>query len=273
MRMILSITARHLARLRSAQAMFYHSLANDHAAAAFPEVTSMLTQLNEENSQALYYATVLICLSSFAKDPTPGNLLIVAEEGEVPWWALMRGVRMVVNTVGINRILAETSDALLTGTSTWNDQALKPVASEPEELQWEKPLEQVADLVTEMLAPGEKTHYAALGHLQERYQLIFRSPEKPSVDNGKAFTIVFAWLFVLEEDFIVSVENRHPVALLLLAYYGVLLRRLEHYWFMAGWSRQIVTGVSRLLSPQYTQLLQWPMEQVGLLQAADELQL
>ncbi|KZL79017.1 c6 zinc finger protein [Colletotrichum incanum] len=273
MRIILSITARHVARLRPALAMSYHSLADDHAAAAFPDVTSMLRQLNEENSQALYYATVLICLSSFAKVPTPGDLLLVAEEGEVPWWALMRGVRMVVNTVGINRILAETSDTLLVGTSIWNDRVIQPVVSEPEELHWEKPLEQVADLVAEMLAPDQKTHYAALGHLRERYQLIFSSSEEPRVDNSESLTIIFAWLFVLEEDFVVSVEYRHPVALLLLAYYGVLLQRLEHYWFMAGWSLQIVNGVSTLLNPQYMYLLQWPMEQVGLWQATDELQL
>ncbi|TQN70105.1 hypothetical protein CSHISOI_05371 [Colletotrichum shisoi] len=85
LRMILSIAGRHLTRIRTDQATFYHSLADDHAAAAFPQVTAMLSQVNEVNWQALYYATVLICLSSLAREPSPGNLLVVAEDGEVPW--------------------------------------------------------------------------------------------------------------------------------------------------------------------------------------------
>ncbi|OBR09706.1 C6 zinc finger protein [Colletotrichum higginsianum IMI 349063] len=274
LRMILSITARHLTRIRPDQAPYYHSLADDHAAAAFPEVTAMLTQVDEDNSQALYYATVLICLSSLAREPSPGNLLVVAEDGEVPWWALMRGVRIVLDVVGINRIMADTYKALLAGTSVWEARAFPPTVAEAEELQWERALAEVASLVADMFAPDERPHNAALGHLRERYEFVFGgSSGEPLAEDGKTFTTIFAWLFLIEEDFVSSLETGHPAALLLLAYYGVLLRKIEHHWFMAGWPLQIVTGVSRLLDSQYVNLLQWPMEQVGLARVADEPQL
>lgn len=262
MRMILSMAARHVARLRPDQAAFYGDLADQHATAALPEVTTMLAQLNDGNFQALYYATVLICFSSFAKDPTPGNLLIVADDGEVPWWSLMRGVRIVVRTVGIKSITATAADSLLTDMSVWDDIQFSTANAVSGVLLWEQPFAEVADLVAEMAVPGEETHMVALDHLRECFREAYGSSEDPKATGGGRSHLILAWLYVLEDDFIQSFKNRHPVALLLLAYFAVVLRALEHHWFIENWPFQIVTGISRILEARYMHLLRWPMEQI-----------
>ncbi|KXH67819.1 C6 zinc finger protein [Colletotrichum salicis] len=262
MRMILSITARHLARLKPDQRGYYHRLAEDYAAAAFPEVTAMLAQLSEENSQALYYATVLISLSSFARDPSPGNILLDAEEDEVSWWSLMRGVKIVISTIGIKNLRTEASQALLCGSSTWNEPKLSVLSVPPLVLHWEKPLTEIEQLVDETCAVEESIHRPALAHLKECYRKLFMLGG-PEVDDEQIPSIIYGWLYVLKDDFVQSIERREAVPLVLLGYYAVLLQQLEHYWFMKGWSLQVVNGVYAILGDSHRHFLTWPLEQVG----------
>ncbi|OLN85399.1 hypothetical protein CCHL11_08024 [Colletotrichum chlorophyti] len=263
LRLILSISARHLAQLHPALASYYHDMADQHAAEALPDVTSMLMGLNHENCQAVYYATVLVCFSSFAKGPTPGNLLVVAEDGEVPWLGLLRGVRIVVNSVGIQRILAGTSEALNAGgTSVWDDSHLPEAHSLSGVVFWEAAFSEMADAVEKLGFPTETTHKNALDALRDIFEQVFGTTDEPNVESGELSWAVWSWVFILEDDFVRSLESSHPSSLLLLAYYGVLLRRLEHHWFMRGWAVQIIGGVSGILDVQYANLIQWPIDQV-----------
>ncbi|EXF85496.1 C6 zinc finger protein [Colletotrichum fioriniae PJ7] len=264
MRMVLSITARHLYRLRPDQAGYYHRLAEDHAAAALPEVAAMLAQVNDDNSEALYYATVLISLSSFARDPSPGNiLLIAAEEDEVSWWALMRGVKIVISTTGLENIRKGASAALLCGSSTWSEPKLSALSVRSLELQWKKPLAEIEELVDKVYAAEDSIHQPVLTHLKQCYRRLFTAPDEPKVDNEQIPSIIYGWLYELEDDFVSSIERRDPVSLVLLGYYAVLLQQLEHHWFMEGWSLQVINGVYAILEDSHRHFLTWPLEQVG----------
>ncbi|OAA54697.1 Alcohol dehydrogenase superfamily, zinc-containing [Cordyceps fumosorosea ARSEF 2679] len=96
----LSLAGYHLARLRPGDSRRYLRLAEDHYAAAARDATRMLPRLDEGNCQALYIVTVLICFTAFARGPSEGDLLLVAREGCVPWVSLLRGVRLVLETIG-----------------------------------------------------------------------------------------------------------------------------------------------------------------------------
>ncbi|KAF4784434.1 C6 zinc finger protein [Colletotrichum scovillei] len=264
MRMVLSITARHLTRLRPDQAGYYRRLAEDYAAAAFPEVAAMLAQVNDDNSQAVYYATVLISLSSFATDPSPGNILLAAaEEDEVSWWALMKGVKMVISTTGLEDIRKEARAALLCGSSAWNEPKLSALSVTSLVLQWENPLAEIEELVDEVYAAEDSIHRPAFAHLKSCYRKLFTAPDEPKVDNEQIPSIIYGWLYELRDDFVLSIERREPVPLVLLAYYAVLLQQLEHHWFMEGWSLQVTNGVYAILEDSHRQFLTWPLEQVG----------
>ncbi|KAK1701698.1 hypothetical protein BDP67DRAFT_355526, partial [Colletotrichum lupini] len=261
MRMVLSITARHLTRLRPDQAGYYHRLAEDYAAAAFPEVTAMLAQVNDDNSQALYYATVLISLSSFATDPSPGNILLVAaEEDEVSWWALMRGVKIVISTTGLKNIRKQSTAALLCGSSTWNEPQTSALSVTSLALQWEKPLAEIEELVGEVYAAEDSIHRPAFTHLKECYRKLFTASDEQKFDNGQMPSIIYGWLYELTEDFVLSIQRRDPVPLVLLGYYAVLLQQLEHHWFMEGWSLQVMNGVYALVEDGHRHFLTWPLE-------------
>ncbi|KAM3515853.1 hypothetical protein MY11210_000624 [Beauveria gryllotalpidicola] len=66
----------------------------------------MLPRLDVGNCQALYIVTVLMCFTAFAQGPSSGDLLLVTQQGLVPWMSLLRGVRFVLETVGSCTILS-----------------------------------------------------------------------------------------------------------------------------------------------------------------------
>lgn len=58
-------------------------------------------------------------------------------------------------------------------------------------------------------------------------------------------------------------EQRQPVALILLAYFAVLLQSLEPaFWFLEGWGRHVLAEVGSLLGERYARWLRWPGERV-----------
>ncbi|KAG7146523.1 hypothetical protein HYQ46_004678 [Verticillium longisporum] len=88
---MLALAALHQVRLQPEDAFRFVALADRHSTTALQQATDLLPFISLENGQALYMVTVMICFTAFARGPSPGNLLVVAENGEVPWVSLISG--------------------------------------------------------------------------------------------------------------------------------------------------------------------------------------
>lgn len=79
---------------------------------------------------------------------------------------------------------------------------------------------------------------------------------------------VFGWLYRLDVEFVAGVRRCEPCALLVLAYYAVLLNGEVNggAWYIEGWREHIVARVGELLAgdDECGEWLRWPAEQVGL---------
>ena len=83
-----------------------------------------------------------------------------------------------------------------------------------------------------------------------------------SRDDGR-FQAVTAWPYCMDDRFVRCLEQRQPVALILLAYFAVLLQSLEPaFWFLEGWRRHVLAEVGSLLGERYARWLRWPGERV-----------
>jgi hypothetical protein len=58
---------------------------------------------------------------------------------------------------------------------------------------------------------------------------------------------VFAWHFMAGKQTVSMIRRRHPVALVLLAYYCVALRCVEDYWFLQGWAKDLFNAIKNAL--------------------------
>lgn len=74
----------------------------------------------------------------------------------------------------------------------------------------------------------------------------------------------FIWLINAPERYIVLQQQRQPPALIIFAYYGVLLHRLNNYWWAEGCGRSIVKAAEACLGPYWSSLLDCPKQAVGL---------
>ncbi|KAI1940738.1 hypothetical protein LOZ57_005881 [Ophidiomyces ophidiicola] len=75
---------------------------------------------------------------------------------------------------------------------------------------------------------------------------------------------VFRWPVVVPDAYLAHLKARRPMALVILAHYCVILRRLDACWWSQGWSGQLLEAIFRSLDVAWRPLLQWPVHTIGL---------
>ena len=69
-----------------------------------------------------------------------------------------------------------------------------------------------------------------------------------------------AWPVFLQQPFMNLLSERHPIALVIAAYYAVLLNMAYETWWIAGWSKWLLGGIQGSLDGEWTTYLEWPRE-------------
>jgi hypothetical protein len=74
--------------------------------------------------------------------------------------------------------------------------------------------------------------------------------------------IIFWWPMTVSRDFLDLAVSGHPLALVILAYYDILLYWGEsEYWFFENWAETLITAiVDKVRGSTWEYLLCWPVE-------------
>ncbi|CAH0003794.1 unnamed protein product [Clonostachys byssicola] len=257
--LMLSLSALHLARLHVAAASRYRDLAEAHHSIALPQVTSLLPQISRNNCSALYIATVLVCNYTFAKPPTENHLLVVADSSEVAFWNLFRGVRFVIETMGL--------PAIFTGhigpfPPPVNTTAVPSTEGDNGYIPWEWPLNRLEERLLACQDPGLENLAVICEALMDCFKGVYGTTEQPESTTHGKLHVVMRWLWYLEDDFIIQIQNLVPEALVLLAHFAVLVQTVECFWFMRGWAHHVLDGVVKQLDSGYITWISWPQKQL-----------
>lgn len=81
---------------------------------------------------------------------------------------------------------------------------------------------------------------------------------------NRSWSAPLMWLHFSPDDFLIRLNQRQPIALLIFAHFGVLLHGLTNYWFFHGWGQAIVAAVDELLGDYWSDWMQWPRDAVKL---------
>jgi hypothetical protein len=73
----------------------------------------------------------------------------------------------------------------------------------------------------------------------------------------------YKWLFEISDEYLVLLREADSDALCVLAYYSVLLRDLEKYWWMQGWSTHLMKRIYLMLDEVHRLSIRWPIEELG----------
>ncbi|KAF7945145.1 hypothetical protein EAE96_009924 [Botrytis aclada] len=104
---------------------------------------------------------------------------------------------------------------------------------------------------------------------QDAVQQLFYSFEiirKVTIDRGSAspITAALVWPAVISRDYLILLAQRNKLAVLVLAHFGVLLRRLDSFWFFRGWGKHLVETSASILGDSHADLLAFPKASVML---------
>ncbi|KAJ5682666.1 hypothetical protein N7462_005831 [Penicillium macrosclerotiorum] len=80
----------------------------------------------------------------------------------------------------------------------------------------------------------------------------------PHVETGMAFM----WAYPLSKQFHQDLEAHRPAALVLLAYYCVLLQSIDNFWYIKGTAWQVLEDIETKMDPLFQEWLVWPKQWV-----------
>lgn len=268
--LVLALSSYQLVKTKPSDAPRFFSMAERHMAVALPSATTLVQSLDPENGPALYVTAMLVCFTAFAKGPCPGNMLLVADDGQVPWLSLLRGVRLVITKVGWPCIFSGALAPYLPGkddvkddgkdAETTSSASMELPAGEIED--WRSSLNKISGLVARHEERGLREAYTHnYEELQRCYESTFTSGSHAKLDVEGKMQVIFSWIYQLDDFFVDGLNQKDPIALLMLAHFCVLLQTLSRYWFLEGWASHILGEILQS-SPDCREGSSWPMQYI-----------
>lgn len=104
--------------------------------------------------------------------------------------------------------------------------------------------------------PERATYGTAIKTLRQTFEMLMLNPNDHSLS--------LLWVALMERRYIDLLRAEEPMALVLLAHFGVALYVSRRNWWSGNWGCQIVKAVYNMLDGYWRPRIQWPMVSVGL---------
>lgn len=243
----------------------YHSLAAHYSTLGLHKVTEMLPKIDTQNCHAVYTAAVFACINTFARGPQPGDYLLFSEHGSPQWLPLLRGVRTLVDTIGVHTVASgPQGDRPVDPSPKATEPATAAFSLRGTRLDWAGQFERLGELVnTSTGATGVAVNAKALEQLRMCYWATYGG-EDGEYHGDANHQNLFIWPYQLEDAFTDALQGRDQAALVILAHFAVLLKLFGFsIWFLQGWSEHLLDGARKFLDKCHRAWLEWPLEQTA----------
>ncbi|KAJ4047684.1 hypothetical protein NW760_007652 [Fusarium oxysporum] len=203
--------------------------ANVHWEEALRLASPLLSRVTESNCAALYVFTIITCLHTLALGPRPGEVLLFNQNGPSHWLTLFRELRSIEQACDFASVQNEELHALF----PLSDPELDKAPAKALDPSVQEALDAFASFVDMNVTKDD-----------ERFESLV-----------EALTLLHHYLKL--------VQATDPVALLLFAYFVVLIKRLECAWLVRDWPTHLVSEIYACMPLAKRFWLSWPMDQVG----------
>ncbi len=247
---LLSVSALHLSRFKKEAADFYVSQAEHHYAIALNIATSLMPNIDQDNCAALYSFATFCSTYHLAMGPKSGDFLLFTDNGVAEWRLLFRGVRAIIEA---NLWLLQKSELAPMFEVSIRQLGL-PSGSNPH-------LQDLREHIVETSSDHPKfdLYIKTLDLLGESYLL---SPTT-GARGQSSLPLTFTWLYRVSDEFVQSLQEREPIALVIFAHFCVLLHDMSFNWWLTGWVDHLMSGIYSCLSGEHKIWLSWPIEEIG----------
>jgi hypothetical protein len=253
---ILALAALHIAHDRPQVKDLYTPVALQYYNVAIASFRSALKKVNADNCTALFgFSTILIVLSfAFAQSPSPTQNQSPVDE-LIQIFTLLQGVRVVLQSA-TPWVSKGPLSPLLRRNAVQSSDTTRSSSHLPKDFD---------EALVRLGGYNERTYETADSH--EMYKQTIQSlrdcVEKIEANPGDRAAAI-SWLFFLESSYVSSLKDNQPLALVILAHYGIVLNGLRDSWFVQELGTRVIEVVHLSLSEKWRPLVHWPMEQAGL---------
>ncbi|KAH8686094.1 C6 zinc finger protein [Tricladium varicosporioides] len=249
----LALSSLHLTKFKQGDAHArYLNQAHYHYETALRAATSLLPLINSETAVPLYLFGSLCSLITLGLGPKAGDFLLFGNEGVVEWLLLFRGMRSIIDMnyeglrhselapmfqIAIQNIHNERS-ANIEHLNELREMIAETAKADPDLEMYLFSLDALAKSFPAEAAPGTRATQA--------------SPQ-----------VTFVWFYRVSDTFVQRLQERRPLALLILSYFCVVLNDLSSFWWMKGWAQHLMGEIYSCINKDFQIWLRWPMSEIG----------
>ncbi|KAI9860102.1 MAG: hypothetical protein M1824_003340 [Vezdaea acicularis] len=252
LRGILALSALHLAFLRPENAHLYEMEATIHQDAALGFFRTAMANVTPTNCDAVFAFSSILVLLAFASPKPRGILVLVdAKLSGTEWFGLVRGSRplrakiwdwLEAGAMAPMCVIEQVENINFSGTgATKHLSAFLRYCDESEDEPFVK---------------------AACALAIEDLEVCFARLASKNATASKVNSVI-AWPNGLTQGYMSLLEQKHPKALVILAFYSLALRYIDSYWWVKGWPAHILSTVHQLVDDSMQPWLEWPSQGIG----------
>lgn len=257
---ILGVAALHLAHLQPGPRNKWLLISTNHQNRAISQFRLQLPSITPENCDELYALSSLTTMFRCASLPIPTDPHQPdAIDDTLECFMLTRGVNEVLKTsyvwVGNGPLLPMLIPDRLAPFVPFGS----TVQTRLDEYGLQPQFDELRGLVTHEAfdAPLRATLLVALADLSLCYHRILAQP----ADREPGIVVMFP--IRVSPEYMFMVRQRHPAALVLLAYWCCLVHNHSNYWWWSDRGRRVVLAVNEALEDRWRSYLEWPMRYVA----------
>ncbi|CEL09774.1 hypothetical protein ASPCAL12903 [Aspergillus calidoustus] len=254
---ILGLSALHLSYLKPEKYSHYLANAGFHMSLGLRSYRRILMAPSQENCFALFCFSGLIMVYIYASPMDPLESHSAAGLDSIfELFGLCRGT--LVLRPFFDHIQQSPLVHLFRREFMDND-ADQPTNQPPLFPDLPDHLSTLSTLITSEIrsSADQPTFHQALSRLRASFASIENAT--PPLECG----MLYLWPLSVEEEFFTFLRQRHPVALVLLAFYCAQLLVFEDYWFVGGQGRVWFRRVEEALGGRFGESLDWPRRVLG----------
>ncbi|KAF5489502.1 Sterol uptake control protein 2 [Colletotrichum siamense] len=251
---LLALSAAHMSTLPGKDQAFYRAEATRLQTRALSQFNLAKAEVSNENFLAIFlYSTWLGQHVLFDTFIHQGNFATVLDK-LVHCMNLHRGIRTIV--AGSWSILRGHLVAHLGPDSPFVDS----IIIEPDAMERGTECAGLVELFDKSDL-GESTRSACREAI-DALQLMFDVQNKPGISPGRRRATVQEWSIRVPTEYVNLLDQRRPEALVVLAYWAVLLHLSREYWAYANAGKALVQSISAHLGTYWSEWLAWPQKMV-----------
>ncbi|KAJ5180846.1 hypothetical protein N7492_004056 [Penicillium capsulatum] len=247
---ILALSSLHLARTgpEPSRRTAYLNRAVAHQNQALALFRELLGDITETNAKAMFAFASIVVVYTFGFPHTP--------DVQDAWTCVDDFHQVLVLTRGVQQVIRSPADYLFNSD-------FAPILQ-----------------VDAVRAPLPDDAQATIQHLHDTNEICgTRDPDHEQAvytatitDMGEmlswvhggmtASAVAGRWAIRLPPRFLELLRGREPLALVMLAHYGVLLHYLQHRWCFEEWCVRVAKAVWAILDDQWRPLVHWAMREI-----------